>query len=454
MADISTPGIVEGRLSDGQYVDNFSDLHPPLGENKAKLEADRCYFCHDAPCMDACPTSIDIPMFIRQISTGNADGAAQTIFSANILGGMCARVCPTETLCEEVCVHVAQGNKAVKIGELQRFATDHAMSSGTISFARASDTGKSVGIVGAGPAGLACAHALSQAGHQVIIYEAREKTGGLNEYGLAAYKTTDDFARREAEFVLSIGAIAVEYGQRLGENLQLETLREKHDAVFIGIGLGNTNDLGIDGQELAGVHDAVDYIADLRQSDDLGSLPVGRDVVVIGGGMTAIDIAIQAKKLGSRSVTIVYRRGASDMGASAYERELAQTNDVTIRYYARPTRLIGDGGKVSGVEFAQTEKSRDGRLRNTGEIFTIQADQVFKAIGQKLDSTGLDDNGLDMERGRIVVDGDGKTSVDGIWAGGDCVAGGPDLTVASVQDGKIAAASINRFLSGKGHNDG
>jgi len=238
MAEISTPGVVAGRLGTQEYVDNFSDLHPALTQNKARSEAERCYFCHDAPCMEACPTSIDIPLFIRQIAAGTPDGAAQTIFASNILGGMCARVCPTETLCEEVCVHVEQGNLPVKIGQLQRYATDHAMESGgaarsgAISFNRATDTGKHVAIVGAGPAGLACAHALSANGHGVTIFEAKEKPGGLNEFGLAAYKTTDDFARREVEFVLSIGGIDIQYGKKLGTDLALDDLTRGYDASF------------------------------------------------------------------------------------------------------------------------------------------------------------------------------------------------------------------------------
>ena len=230
MADVSTSGVVAGRLDADQYVENFSDLHPPLGKNKAHVEAERCYFCHDAPCMDACPTSIDIALFIRQISTGQPDGAAETIFTSNILGGMCARVCPTETLCEEVCVHVAQGNLPVKIGQLQRYATDHAMQSGAVTFERAEESGKQVAVIGAGPAGLACAHRLATNGHSVTIFEAREKPGGLNEFGLAAYKTTDNFAQSEVEFVLSIGGIEIEHGKKLGRDIRLEQLSADFDA--------------------------------------------------------------------------------------------------------------------------------------------------------------------------------------------------------------------------------
>ena len=447
MAETSTPGIASGRLNAHEYIENFSDLHPPLSSDKARIEADRCYFCHDAPCMEACPTSIDIPLFIRQIATGVPDGAAQTIFNSNILGGMCARVCPTETLCEEVCVHVAQGNLPVNIGQLQRYATDHAMDTHAITFKRAADSGKKVAIVGAGPAGLACAHRLSENGHAVTIYEAKEKPGGLNEYGLAAYKTTDGFAQREVDFVLSIGGIDIQYGKKLGSDFSLGDLSNDYDAVFLGVGLTATNGLGIDGEELEGVQDAVDYIAELRQADDLAALPVGQKVVVVGGGMTAIDIAVQIKRLGARSVTMVYRRGPEQMGASDFECELAQTNGVSIVHWAKPTAITGADGHVSAVDFERTALD-GGKLSGTGEIFTLEADQVFAAIGQVLDPAPLSGSDLEMQGRRIVVDEQRQTSIQNVWAGGDCVIGGQNLTVSSVEDGNVAAAAINQYLVG------
>ncbi|HFC04317.1 MAG TPA: NAD(P)-dependent oxidoreductase, partial [Rhizobiales bacterium] len=407
-----------------------------------------CYFCHDAPCMEACPTSIDIPMFIRQIANGMPDGAAETIFTSNILGGMCGRVCPTETLCEEVCVHVEQGNLPVRIGELQRFACDHAMVTGGVKFDRAAATGKRVAIVGAGPAGLACAHALAGAGHDVTIFEAREKPGGLNEYGLAAYKTTDNFAQREVEFVLSIGGIDIQYGRKLGQNISLADLSAEYDAVFLGLGLAATNRPGIEGDDLEGVYDAVDYIADLRQADDLASLPVGQQVVVIGGGMTAIDIAVQIKRLGARDVTMVYRRGPEQMGASDFECDLALTNGVHIIHWARPVAIMGNKGSASLVNFERTQLD-GGKLVGSGELFSLPADQVFSAIGQVLDPTPLEGSGLNMQGRRIVVDDDRKTSLGNVWAGGDCVIGGQNLTVSSVDDGNVAAAAINSFLNGE-----
>jgi dihydropyrimidine dehydrogenase (NAD+) subunit PreT len=440
------PDIAAGRLPQEAYAENFSDLHPLLEPHEAQVEADRCYFCYDAPCMQACPTSIDIPQFIRQISTGNPTGSAKTIFDQNILGGMCARVCPTETLCEQVCVREVAEGKPVQIGQLQRFATDHYMAENeTQPYQRAASTGKKVAVVGAGPAGLACAHRLAMHGHDVTLFDAREKAGGLNEFGIASYKSVDNFAAREVEFVLSIGGIELKTGSRLGDNLNLADLRASYDAVFLGIGLGGVNALGLDGEDKGGSLDAVDYIANLRQADDLGKLPVGRRVVVIGGGMTAVDIAVQTKLLGADDVTIAYRRGQDRMNASEYEQHLAQTNGVKIMTWAQPKALVAANGSVTGIELERT-RDQDGSLTGTGEIVTLEADMVFKAIGQTLVDTDLG-GALTLEKGRIVVDADRKTSLDDVWAGGDCVAGGEDLTVAAVEDGKIAAEAINAALS-------
>jgi dihydropyrimidine dehydrogenase (NAD+) subunit PreT len=310
-----TPDIAGGRLSPAEYQENFSDIAPAFDSNDARVAAERCLFCYDAPCVKACPTAIDIPLFIRQIATGNSEGAAKTILDANIMGGMCGRVCPTETLCEEACVREFAEGKPVEIGRLQRFATDVLFQSGKQIFTRSSESGRRIAVVGAGPAGLACAHKLSALGHEVTLFEAKERPGGLNEYGIAAYKTVNDFAQREVAYILDIGGITIQYGRRLGRDLTLKALRDSYDAVFLGLGLGAINDLGI-GSDVAGVMNAVDYIALLRQTRDLAQLPVGRRVVVIGGGMTAIDIASQTKRLGAEDVTIVYRRGPEHMNAS------------------------------------------------------------------------------------------------------------------------------------------
>ena len=440
------PDIAAGRLPEDAYAENFSDLHPLLDQHEAQVEADRCYFCYDAPCMQACPTSIDIPQFIRQISTGNPTGAAKTIFAQNILGGMCARVCPTETLCEQVCVREVAEGKPVKIGELQRYSTDHFMSEfSSTPFTRAAATGKKVAVVGAGPAGLSCAHRLAVHGHDVTLFDAREKAGGLNEYGIASYKSVDDFAAREVDFILSIGGIEVRTGMRLGTNLDLATLRAEYDAVFLGIGLGGVNALGLEGEDKSGSIDAVDYIADLRQSKDLSQLPVGRRIVVIGGGMTAVDIAVQTKLLGAEDVTIAYRRGQDRMNASEYEQQLAQTSGVRIMTWAQPKGLVGENGAITAIELERTQE-QNGSLTGTGEVITLPADMVFKAVGQTLVQADLGD-ALSLEKGRIVVDADRKTSLADVWAGGDCVLGGEDLTVAAVEDGKIAAESITAALT-------
>lgn len=442
MADIKS-----GRLSSEQLSANFQDIHPPLDAHEAHVEADRCYFCYDAPCVTACPTSIDIPLFIRQIATDNPTGSAETILKSNILGGMCARVCPTETLCEEVCVRQEAEGKPVKIGQLQRYATDHLMNQNKAHpFTRAAPTGKSVAIVGAGPAGLSCAHRLAIHGHDVTIFEAREKSGGLNEFGIAAYKSTNDFAAAEVSFILDIGGIEIRHSAALGRDITLQQLTDDYDAVFLGIGLPNVNALGLDGEDASGCLDAVDYIASLRQADDLSKLDVGRNAVVIGGGMTAIDIATQIKLLGAETVTIAYRRGVENMNASAYEQDVARTNGVIIRHWLQPQSLTVESDAISAITLEYTALS-DGKLSGTGETTTLVADQVFKAIGQTPLQSLLADSGISLERGRIVVNDDRKTSHVKIWAGGDCVAGGEDLTVVSVEDGKLAAEDIHRSLS-------
>ncbi len=432
----NAPGIATGRLSAAEYAANFSDLHPPLSDHEAHVAADRCYFCHDAPCMEACPTTIDIPLFIRQIATGTPEAAARTILTQNIMGGMCARVCPVETLCEEACVRMTAEDDPVEIGRLQRYATDRLMEKGPQPFARAEPTGKRVAVVGAGPAGLSAAHRLAMYGHDVTLYDARPKAGGLNEFGIASYKAVDDFAAREVDWLLGIGGITLKLGQTLGNGLNLDRLGEEYDAVFLGLGLTDTNQLGIPGEALDGVVDAVDWIADLRQAGDPSQVPVGRNVVVIGGGMTAIDAAVQAKLLGAENVTLAYRRRREDMPASRFEQDLAASRGVCLLFNATPAEIRG-GDAVSEIEFTRT---------GTDERLTLKADQVMKAIGQKLgDALGLETDGR-----KIAVDGTGRTSRAGIWAGGDCASGGEDLTVTAVAEGRDAAEDIHATLMGEG----
>lgn len=439
------PDIACGRLSQDILARNFADAHPGLTSEQAALEADRCFYCYDAPCIEACPTDIDIPRFIKAIASGNMAGAAKTILQSNILGGSCARVCPTEILCEQKCVHTAiESQKPVRIGALQRHATDWQMDQGRYPFSRAAPTGRHVAVVGAGPAGLACAHRLALHGHDVTIYDRHDKAGGLNEYGVAAYKLADDFAQREIDFLMAIGGITYRGNAVLGETLTLAALREKHDAVFVAIGLSGVRALGLPGETMPGVMDAVAFIEHLRSSP-LAGVAVGRRVVVIGGGNTAIDAAVQARRLGAEEVTLVYRRGEPTMSATSVEREWAQTNGVTLRLWAAPTRLEFDNGILTGITFRRTDMS------SSPTEFTLGADMVLKAIGQVLVSdpvTASEDSQdrLLIENGRLAVDDKGRTTLRGVYAGGDCTPG-EDLTVAAVRDGREAAEAIHYDLT-------
>jgi glutamate synthase (NADPH/NADH) small chain len=437
--DQFTPGIVAGRLDAQSYDSHFSDLHPPLDGHEALVAADRCYFCHDAPCITACPTDIDIPLFIRQIATGTPDAAAKTILTQNIMGGMCARVCPTETLCEEACVREAAEGKPVLIGQLQRYATDHLQAKGIHPFQRAERSGKAVAVVGAGPAGLSCAHRLAMLGHDVVVYDAAAKPGGLNEFGIATYKTTGGYAQAEVDWLLKIGGIEIRHGQALGKDVVLDDLRERYDAVFLGVGLSGVNGLDVPGEDKAGVDDAVDFISDLRQAGDPSAVAIGRDVVVIGGGMTAVDAAVQAKLLGALNVTLVYRRGRDRMNASVFEQDLAASKGVRIVTHAVPVAVHGNGS-VREIEFAYV----DDKMENTGQSLRLPADQVFKAIGQTLEGESLPA----LDGRKIKVDTVGRTSLVGVWAGGDCASGGDDLTVTAVAEGRDAALDIHAVLTG------
>lgn len=436
-------GIQAGRLAAPEIAENFGDLHPAYDPHEAAVAADRCYFCFDAPCMTACPTSIDIPQFIREIQAGHPASAAKTILEQNILGGMCARVCPTETLCEEACVREAAEGKPVEIGRLQRYATDILMEREEHPFSRAESTGKRVAVAGAGPAGLSAAHRLAMLGHDVVVYDAKSKAGGLNEFGIAAYKSTNDFAAREVQWLLQIGGITMEYGKKLGAELSLEGLAADYDAVLLSIGLAGVNALRASGEDKDGVRDAVDFIEELRQAEDLSALPVGRNVVVIGGGMTAVDAAVQSKLLGAENVTIAYRRGREDMGASRFEQDLAASKGVKLMFNVMPKAVHGNGAAAE-IELEYTEVS-EGKVSGTGEVTRLAADQVFKAIGQALEGQPA---GLELEGRKIKVSETGRTSMAGVWAGGDCASGGEDLTVTAVAEGRDAAMDIHSSLMG------
>ena len=441
VSEVNTNGIVANRLPSEQVENNFVDLHPPLSEHEALIASDRCYFCYDAPCVTACPTEIDIPLFIRQIMTGTPQASGKTILTQNILGGMCARVCPTETLCEQACVREISEGKPVEIGRLQRYATDSIMELSQHPFERSAETGLKIAVIGAGPAGLACAHRLAMHGHKVTILDKNNKAGGLNEYGIAAYKSVDNFAQKEIDWLLEIGGIEIKSNCVLNENIFIDELKAEYNAVFLGVGLVGVNELSVPGNDKNNVLDAVKFIENLRQKEDKASIPIGRKIVVIGGGMTAVDAAVQSKLLGADDVSIVYRRERAKMGASKFEQDLATSKGVRIIENASPVEISGNEA-VSSIKFAYT-KSTNGILEIQSEEFELEVDQVFKAIGQNIDSNLRD---LKLENGKIVIDEEGRTSITGLWAGGDCALGGEDLTVTAVAQGRDAAESINNKL--------
>lgn len=444
--------VTSATSSDEQLQEKFTDLQPGLSSRQAAIESERCLYCYDAPCTRVCPTEIDVPGFIQNIATGNINGAAKSILDQNILGASCARVCPTEILCEHACVRNHDAESApVRIGLLQRYALDH-MYFPEHPFTRAAATGKKVAIVGAGPAGLSCAHQLARAGHDVVIFEAQPQSGGLNEYGIAKYKLVGETAQREVDFLLQIGGVSVRHGQVLGKNVQLSDLQRDYDAVFLALGLGASRRFGLDHEDAPGMVAAVDYIAELRQTDDLSRLPVPRQCIVIGAGNTAIDMAVQIARLGAEDVTLVYRRGAEDMSATAHEQSIAKENQVRILTWAQPQDVLLDAaGNVAGMCFEKTIVV-DGKLKTTGEKIVLPAQAIFKAIGQSLNLASLHDTAaqhLQFEGGKIRVDENYRTSLTKVYAGGDCIAAGQDLTVQAVQHGKLAALAINDDLKAK-----
>lgn len=428
---------------------NFEDLHMPFNLLQARAEASNCLYCYDAPCINACPTSIDIPTFIHQIRSNNVIGSAKTILSSNIMGGTCARACPTEVLCEQACVLNASEQAPVKIGELQRYAVDHLIDIELTDknqkhvFQRQSLTGKKIAIIGAGPAGMSCAHKASMLGHDVTVFEAKSKAGGLNEFGLAAYKMVDDFAQREISFLLNLGGIEIKYGQKLGQNLSLEELQNEYEAVFIGVGLSDSNELDYEGEINNKVISAIDFIEQLRQAKDKSTVDVGNNVLVIGAGNTAIDAAIQSKRLGAETVTLVYRRGEESMSATNWEVDLARLNNVNVLFWCAPKSISEVDGKSSMV--FQRTKIENNKLVTTAEEINLETDMVLTAIGQKLAPTLLP--AIDIKAGKVTIDENYQTSMEGVFAGGDCIASGDDLTVQAVEDGKQAAYAIDRYLT-------
>jgi glutamate synthase (NADPH/NADH) small chain len=431
-----------------QDAKKYSDLYCEINDNQALVESSRCYFCYDAPCIKACPTGINIPSFIARINQDNALGAGEKILSDNIMGGTCARVCPVEVLCEGSCVR-GVNDKPVQIGLLQRYATDKLFNEDyKVKSHNISKINKDlrIAVVGSGPAGLSCAYSLSQSGYNVTIYEQKSKGGGLNEYGLAPYKMANDFAQKELQFILSNSNIKLLKDYSLGDDITLSALRLDYDAVFLGLGLCGVNALSIENENIEGIQNAVDFIEKNRQGI---SLVVGKDVVVIGGGSTAIDVSIQAKLLGARNVTIVYRSSKVKMSATLHEQELAKRYDVDIKYNMKLSRIISEENKLVGLEFFYNNQENSGQIN---EKLVLHCDTLFKAIGQKFVNAPVKreyQESLLIENRKIKVDSKQRTSLPDVFAGGDCASGGKDLTVQAVQDGKIAALAIHDKLSKK-----
>lgn len=441
--------ISNNRLTTEQYEQNFTDIHPPFETvDAAIVEANRCLFCYDAPCTKLCPTSINIPKFIKQITTENIKGSAHTIFQSNIMGAGCSKVCPVEKLCEGACVYNNMNETPIHIAKLQRYSTEIAMKKNWQLFERKKSTGKKVAIVGAGPAGLSCAHVLSREGIDVTIYEKESKAGGLMTYGIAAYKVTPDFCEDEVNYILGIGGIEIKYNHELGKNISLEELQKKFDAVYLAIGVGLANKLNIPGEDLEGVEDAIEFIYNLRDKG-FAAIPVGDKVAVIGMGMTAIDAATQAKRLGASEVTMVYRRSENEKNCTQHELDIARLDGCATLWLASPKEILGENGKVTALicdvmKLGETDSKGKPSPIPTGETITLEVDMVIKATGQNPYEALVSSNQIKNNKGKIEITQQ-STNVKGVFAGGDCVNGGKEV-VDAVQAGKEGAQTILNYL--------
>ena len=438
-------------LSPEQINENFKDIKPPLTDDHAVVEANRCLYCYDAPCAVACPTHIDIPEFIRRIGSGNVVGSAETILDSNILGASCARVCPTEVLCEGSCVFLDLDAPAIVIGRLQRYATDHVMTHGIHVF----DTPKEktlgkVALIGGGPASLACAAELGRLGIQAVVYEEKEEAGGLNRYGIAPYKLTNEETRQEIKYIQDMTGFEIKTGVRVGRDISFAQLEQEYDFIFLGVGVSSSRMLRIDGEDKEGVVGATEWIEELRKKP-LHATKVGPKVIVVGAGNTAIDAATEAARLGAQEVTIVYRRGKDEMPAYEFEYELALKDKVRFQWFTQPVEVLGNG-RVEGLKchrMAPGEHDESGRpvpVPVPDSDFVIEADTVIKATGQVKHDFLSEIDGVELQWGLVKVDDNYRTSNPKYYAGGYCVNGGKEV-VNAVYHAKQAALAMHRVLS-------
>lgn len=442
------------KLSPEQYEKNFAEIHPAFTRNQAVTEANRCLYCYDSPCMKACPTHIDISTFIKKIATGNVKGAAKTILQSNWIALTCAKACPVSVLCEGACVYNERGERPIEIGRLQRYAVDWYFEHGMPPmFTPAPKNGKSVGIVGSGPAGLACAAELALMGYDVTIYEGKEIPGGLDTWGIAPYKMSYEDSLKEVKLVQSFG-VKIETGVWVGQTISIAELEKKHDVIFLGVGLGKSPDLNIPGEELLGVYDALEFIGKVTRRQ-WKSVDVGRRVAVIGAGNTAIDAATEAKRLGAEHVMMLYRRSELEMPAYEFEYELAKADGVVFHFLTAPIRILGN----SAVEALECIRMKLGSPDATGRRrpepipnseFQIPVDMVIKSIGQEANEGFLSQiPNLRMQDGAIIVDPETmQTSNPRYFAGGDCISGGREVVNAAAE-GKRAAHGIDKYIFGK-----